>query len=284
MFHLKGGFRMVKHLSILLAGIAVCLALPFSSAAQTTGGIEGTVTDSVSGDSIAGALVILAQRGGGMTSTPIDTALTDGDGFFSFDSLAVASNYSLTITAISYLSSQERNVAVVAGDTTMVDILLSPVASGTSTISGIITDSSTDLPVGSALVIVYQSGTGSGGHGSTWTLIDSMRTAANGLYDFSDLAEGAYQIAVTAPGFTAYRSVNIQVVPDATITHDVALTPGTTGIIHATSLPRLTNIKTAAAGTCTLNGRNVMLASGATAKGIRIIRSAHNSGGKVLIP
>jgi hypothetical protein len=88
--------------------------------AVETGTLEGTVTDSSTGDPIAGALV---NASGGGSDT------TDGSGFYQILNIPVGT-YSVTASATGYNSSTVNGVVVNAGATTTQNFSLTPSGGG----------------------------------------------------------------------------------------------------------------------------------------------------------
>lgn len=69
-----------------------------------TASISGTVSDSASGDGIAGATIILVERAGsaGGGSTPVDTVVSGVNGAYAIDKVDAAGEYSVMAVALGY--------------------------------------------------------------------------------------------------------------------------------------------------------------------------------------
>jgi hypothetical protein len=171
--------------------------MPGCGSTQTTGGIAGHVTDSVSHAAIAGATV--AIQGGASTTT-------DGAGAYSFSNLT-AQSYSVTASAAGHTTSAPANVTVTAGNTTTQDFALVPT---TGSISGHVTNAAGGAPISGATVSIQ-------GGGST-------ATDANGLYTFSGLAPASYMLTASKTGFVTSSPVNVSVSAGNTTTQNFALT------------------------------------------------------------
>jgi hypothetical protein len=171
--------------------------MPGCGSTQTTGGIAGHVTDSVSHAALAGATV--AIQGGASTTT-------DGAGAYSFSNLA-AQSYSVTASAAGHTTSAPANVTVTAGNTTTQDFALVPT---TGSISGHVTNAAGGAPISGATVSIQ-------GGGST-------ATDANGLYTFSGLAPASYTLTASKTGFVTSSPVNVSVSAGNTTTQNFALT------------------------------------------------------------
>jgi len=153
----------------------------FSSVEQSapTGGLlEGTVTDSASGSTIAGARVHAV--GGVDRSTS-----TNRDGFFRLR--LPAGSYDVTVTAYAYMPSAASGVAIAEGQTTTRDFALT--LGPAHSVSGTVTNLVTGLPIAGAQVRILS------------TPLPPATTDASGSYLFPIVPEGTYDIQATAPGF-----------------------------------------------------------------------------------
>ena len=169
---------------------------------QGIGGLAGTVTDSVFGGPIAGAAVSYSGTGpGGPVSGQVTT---NASGQYAIGNLPVTT-YSVSVSAANY-SDQSAMVAVGGGSTTRHDFA---VVGNPGTITGSVTDATSDQPVGGATVSY------SGG---------STTSDAAGHYAFSAVAEGNYTLTAAASGHgSASRAV--AVAAGASVTQDFALPP-----------------------------------------------------------
>jgi len=145
--------------------------------AQVGGAIDGTVTDSVTGNPIAGAQV---RAVGAVTRT----GTTQADGTYHLGGVPEGS-YDMTVTAFGY-SPGMATVAVVNGQTTVQNFALN--AGAAHRVSGTVTNSATGLPVAGATVRIQG------------TPIPPATTDADGMYAFAVVPDGTYDIMATAPG------------------------------------------------------------------------------------
>jgi len=145
--------------------------------AQVGGAIDGTVTDSVTGNPIAGAQV---RAVGAVTRT----GTTQADGTYHLGGVPEGS-YDMNVTAFGY-SPGMATVAVVNGQTTVQNFALNPGAA--HRVSGTVTNSATGLPVAGATVRIQG------------TPIPPATTDADGMYAFAVVPDATYDIMATAPG------------------------------------------------------------------------------------
>jgi len=171
------------------------------TAVSNAGFLSGTVADSTSGASLAGALVTVTPHGGGSSVE----AITDSQGLYS---LALAPDtYDMTATAFAYEPWIAYNVVIVTGTTTIRDFALDP--SPVGALVGRVTEvgSGAYLP---AMVIV------SGTPATTQT------DPATGLYSLA-LPAGTYDIRVESPGHRVAWAYDVPIVVGQATTHDFAL-------------------------------------------------------------
>ena len=181
------------------------------SLAPQPGSITGTVTDSVTRQALSGATVAYAGGSG----------ITNASGQYSLANVAEGS-YSVTASAGNY-ASVGQVVAVGAGATVTQNFALAP---NPGTITGVVSDASTGLPLSGATVSY------SGG---------STSTNASGQYTLSAVTEGSYTVTTSAAGYGTQATTD-SVGPGAVVTQNVALSqaPGSvTGTVTsaATALP-----------------------------------------------
>lgn len=169
-------------------------------AGVVNGIIRGTVTDALSGLSIAGASV----TAGGII------AATDASGNYNI-SIAPGA-YIVTVSASGYASSSTASdVVVVSGGTASVNFILQPLPAGVvnSIIRGTVTNASSGIPVAGASVTA----------GSITATAD-----ANGNYNIN-IVSGTYTLTVSASGYSSNRDT-ITVTSGATGILNFALQPG----------------------------------------------------------
>ncbi len=168
----------------------------------TPGSIAGTVTNRVNQQALSGARVILTPaRGigiGGVTAP--DTLTTDAQGHFTFDSLAVSTGYSLTVTDSGFQMATQTGVAVTSGSVTTENLSLVPNGVTSGALVGAVLIGASQQPVANAQVIVTPArGIGIGGGVAP----DTLTTNAQGqfLEDSLPASNTAYTVTVTAAGF-----------------------------------------------------------------------------------
>jgi hypothetical protein len=175
--------------------------MPGCGSSPTTGGIAGTVTDSVSHAAISGATVALSP--GGSTTT-------DGAGHYAFSNLATG-GYAVTASAAGHTTSAPASVTVTAGNTATQDFALVPTA---GSISGHVTNASGGAAISGATVAV------SGGPSTT--------TDATGAYTISGLAGGTYSVTASKTGFASSTAPSVGVSVGVVTTQNFSLTPTST--------------------------------------------------------
>jgi len=145
---------------------------------QTGGSIDGTVTDSVSGNPISGAQVLAV---GGVTRA----ASTHMDGTYHLGGVP-AGSYDMTVTAFAYNPGTANGVVVVDGQTTNQNFAL--ILGPAHRVSGTVTNSGTGLPIAGATVRVQGTSL-------------QTNTGADGTYAFAIVPEGTYNVMASASGF-----------------------------------------------------------------------------------
>jgi hypothetical protein len=184
------------------------------------GSISGTVRNAADNAVVAGATVVLSRSGIG--GGRVDSAKTDADGRYAFDSVAANTNYVVTVTAAGFQTAVNSDVDVVANQTATVDFRL--VASGPITTRGSIIGTVTDnlkKPVAKARVILSRSGVG-GGSGA----VDTVETDASGDFAFDSVAAlQNYTVTVSAAGFQTATNNNVDVVAGQAVVADFFLVP-----------------------------------------------------------
>lgn len=184
------------------------------------GSIAGTVRKAADNAVLAGARVVLSR--GGQGGGRVDSALTDADGRYAFDSVAANTNYIVTVTAAGFQTAANADVDVIANQTSTVDFRL--VASGPSVTRGSIIGTVTDNArkgVAGARVVLSRTGTG-GGAGA----IDTVTTDASGDFSFDSVAVlQNYVVTVTAAGFQTATNNNVDVVAGQAVVADFFLVP-----------------------------------------------------------
>jgi len=193
------------------------------------GGIEGTVTDAVTGLPVADAFVSISRvwvgESGDHNGWNNHWTQTDENGFYSFDDVEVAT-YRVRVAAPDYVGA-ELEVEVLEGQVSVADFALQPLVYGS--IEGTVTDLATGDPIEGALVVVLPSWMqGTDGHGAWWM----ARTDAAGVYRFEEVAAGEYLLKAFAYGYVPGEAV-VEVFEDQTTTADFALEPREHGIARS---------------------------------------------------
>jgi hypothetical protein len=166
--------------------------------------VRGTVTDTVNAKVVEGAKVVLSR--GNSTTGFRDTAYTDAQGFFGFDSVPANTGYTVAVTFAGYVNRSLNNQTIPSEDTLVLAIGIAPTPTP-GLVRGTVTDTVGAKVVAGAQVILSRSG----GGGATFR--DTTVTDAQGNFGFDSIpANSGYTVAITATGFTN-RSLNNQTVP-----------------------------------------------------------------------
>jgi len=156
----------------------VVLALPDSSAAQ-------------------GVTVILRRTTGGGAGTVVfaDTATTDEDGKFAFESVPASNGYSLVASKTGYTTRTQNNVTVRSDSTTTVNLTIAPPTKGTLVVY-VGVDSTSPLS-GAALTAI------SGGNEA------QGETDDEGYATFEDVLTGNYTVTALADGYVVKAGTRV---------------------------------------------------------------------------
>ncbi|HEY3162347.1 MAG TPA: carboxypeptidase regulatory-like domain-containing protein, partial [Vicinamibacterales bacterium] len=190
----------------ICAGFAVP---PGLTPAPPAGTLDGTVTDLVTTNPIAGAMVLLSD---GTTTTTTDSA-----GHYSFT--LAPGTYDVTVTATGYNNAIANGLVVTNRHTTTQDFTLTKPA---GTLTGVVTDTTGALVTTATITLSTGLSTGTDGTGS---------------YSFT-LPPGTYGATVTAPGYNSATASGLVVTGGGTTTKDFRLVPlpGTLqGIVTSTN-------------------------------------------------
>ena len=164
------------------------------------GKLAGTVTDSVTGNPIAGATVSYAGA----------TTLTDIAGSYSLPTAPLGS-YQLSASAPGY-SGGSQTVTVKPAATSTQGFSLAPLP---GSVGGVVTDAATGLPV-AGVTVSYSGG--------------QVVTDSTGAYTSTPLAEGTYGLDASAPGY-AGQSLTAIVGPGQAATLNFSLAPAGVGTV-----------------------------------------------------
>ncbi|MEP6753182.1 MAG: carboxypeptidase regulatory-like domain-containing protein [Candidatus Dormiibacterota bacterium] len=187
------------------------------------GTVAGTVTDALTGNPIAGATVSYTGA----------SALTNISGAYSLGQAPLGS-YQLTAAAPGY-TDQSQTVTVSPATTTTRGFSLTPLA---GSVSGIVTDGASGSPVAGATVSY------SGGQATT---------NPAGAYTFAAVTEGTYDIAASAPGYTA-QTLTVTVGAGQAASKNFALAPTGVGTVSGVVTDALTGSTVAGATVSYLGG------------------------------
>ena len=205
----------------LAAGMLVagCLFAPVRTQGQQIGprstairptakfyGIAGTLTNSITGEAMAGATLTLHTE---MPGETLQTAVTDADGRFQLNPVP-AGKYALSASRRGYTTAyfdehEEYSSAIVTGegqDTEHIPFRLNPGAM----IRGVVTDDAGEAVERARISLVRR--TKNGGLGEHLVQSISGVTDDTGLFEFWNLVPGTYFLAVNAePWFALHPSL-----------------------------------------------------------------------------
>jgi len=173
-------------------GINFALAPMTTPPPQNPGSISGLVTDSATGQPIAGAVVMARQR------RIMRRAVTGTDGTYTITGLR-AGSYRVSTHKMGYTPSIYPDPVIVeaGGSVTGINFVLvqgsvPPPPQGTGSISGTVINSVTQLPIGNATVHAFNPTGHCGG---------MARTAADGTYTIINLLPGDYTVNACAMNY-----------------------------------------------------------------------------------
>jgi len=213
---------------------------------QNPGKITGQITDAITTLPIPGAQV-LAYSG----NTVVGQAVTDSSGNYVIDNLSPG-GFSVFAVATDY-QTKGIGASVSAGGTTVASLALDP---NSGSISGLITDSLTMIPISGAKVLIYQGN----------TLVDTLITDSSGHYSSSNLAPGQYQVVGQATNYQSNASGALVSAGLGTIV-DVSLAPDP-GTVEGTVKDSITMHP--------ISGANVQIFKGQTLVGSSVTDSSGN--------
>ena len=178
-----------------------------------TGTITGTVTDKDTKNPIADVKVDLKQAG-----TVKKTTNTNSAGKYTFADVEVGT-YDLVFNKTGYNDLTITGVTVTKGQTTTKDVeMIAKSSPGKATITGTVTDKTTNDPISGVVVTLWQ--------GST--KIDTKNTDSNGVYTFTNLDPGTYDLKFTHSKYVEQTRTGISAVADQTTTVNVQMEPKST--------------------------------------------------------
>lgn len=178
---------------------------------ETFYGIRGIVTDE--NENPLQATISIADHD--IDNSEIVTDPTTGD----YHRMIDDGTYNLTFTVAGYTPITVNNISVTDNEITIVDVMFAGTP-GTTTLSGIITNQETGLPIENAEIIIT-------GQDDTYT----VNTNATGAYSVSDVTVGTYQFQMSATGYmsavyyetvsTSDHDVSKYLIPTLTLTGTV---------------------------------------------------------------
>jgi hypothetical protein len=190
-----------RTVSVSIAGTSKTQNIALVAIVQTT--ISGKVTDSLSGNALAGAIVSLGTQYG--QSAIRDTAGTDG----SYTLSGVASGNQRITASLTGYTSKTITVNVTSSSPVTQNItLFKPI---TTTVSGKVTDSITGKALARVSVNI--------GSGQT---IRRATTDTSGSYSISGVAGGSQTITASLTGYIS-KSVTVNITSSTPVTQNIAL-------------------------------------------------------------
>jgi|GEM_PF-7092065 hypothetical protein len=255
------------------------------------GSVAGAISDSLTGAPIQGAKVMLLHNQwtalaksavssiiilGHWTATPVDSAMSDANGNYSFPNVdtltqstsTTAPYYSIMATAATYDTATSSPFGVAIRATTTINLKLLTASIAATTIAGTIFDSLTLTPVNQAIIKLIREQTiiiinPTNGLAKTSAVIidtlDSTRTNAYGKYEFTTIAAGSYQILTTGSRYDTTVTPFFSVTAASLTEKDTILAPKG-GAIEGTVIDSIS--KNAVAGATIVLMKNYHCGSG----------------------
>jgi hypothetical protein len=181
--------------------------------------LRGTVTDSQTDEPLAGVTLLLRTGGGGGGGDTVAQITTSADGGYVFDNLEVR-RYNIIAVLDGYLPGNESVRIWRDNDNIIRDIALVE-SDNSGTITGTVTDASSDEPLSGAEVILLQSD----GQGTGLVPVDTTTTNQEGVYVFSGVMTAlTHVVTPVADGYNEASSDNVRVDPEGTATVNLSLT------------------------------------------------------------
>jgi hypothetical protein len=176
----------------------------------------GTISGAISGPIVSG-ITVSTDNGA--------TGVTDGTGAYTISNVTPGSRVVTPTPPVGYISTPaSRTVTVAPGGTvTGVNFVISAIPTGT--VSGTVTDATTNLPIPGVTVTITQ-GAGTG---------KSATTNGSGVYTMSGVNTGSNQrVTATLAGYTDEVSGNFTVSNGAVTTVNLAMWPARCGATNST--------------------------------------------------
>src|SRR5690606_16457021 len=171
---------------------------------------------------LEGARVILSRfGGGGGGGFTADTAVTDAEGAYAFDSIPVNSGYSLAVSLDGYQNMTRGSVRVASDSVSTQNFFLAPPPNPGS-VAGKVSKAADSSALAGARVILSRFGGGGGGGFTPATAL----TDAEGVYAFDSLPAGTgYCRAVSLEGYQNMTRGSVRVSSDSVSTQNFSLSP-----------------------------------------------------------
>jgi hypothetical protein len=166
------------------------------------GTVEGLVTDSLTGLPLPGAQLVFHASG-----VPVGLTQTDSSGRYS---IAIPpGELSVALASPGYVQAV-RNVTVLKGETTFLDVALDPLP---AVVRGKVSDRDTRRPLEGVLAVVYR--------GSTE--FARATASSDGKFEIGGLPHGSYRLVLSKPGYEP-RNLSLSLAPGETVEVDELLT------------------------------------------------------------
>ena len=203
------------------------------------GTIAGVVTDYVSGDPIAGAVINVSN------GTHSWVTYTNSTGGYSVE--VPPGTYDISASAPGYVNESVTGVNVGEGEVVLVNFALVK-TSDLATIYGWVTDASTGDPIANANITVVEAGV-------------STTTNASGYYEISSLVPGNYTVTASATGY-AESSQSVSLSPGEVKELNFSLTMtaapiAVVGNVHYKTSPHIATIASEATGLPVIEYNNI---------------------------
>ena len=201
---------------------------------KNVGTLTGKVTATDTQVVISGAKVLLTRTvtvGGTVTTTPIDSTLTNNNGIYTISNVPAATGYRLTVSAENYITVTSATFRVDSGVTRTQNFALQAYIPPSGIVKGTVVDSASLAAIQGAQVVLRSQNAAGG-----WTAIDTTQTASNGSFAFTGLDIGTYSLVVSKAEYQTYttplnRAIQLTTNSD-TATVTIALVPVPKGNLH----------------------------------------------------
>lgn len=159
--------------------------------AHSVGELQGTVRNAVTDAPLPGITVTVYGLEGSEPA-PSRYAITDNTGAYRLGNLNNRYRVQFTDPAGEYLPlTYPREIVVTSGVTSGIDAALLP----GSHLSGRVTEEATGAPLSDTTVVAWLD------RGAYWENVSGARTASDGTYELSGLAEGTYRVSFQHPDY-----------------------------------------------------------------------------------